>query len=61
MESLGDDELALVINWFSRFHNNCMNRWHDGGPKESLKLSRMMPLQVLWSAMGGSKGIPRYF
>ena len=34
MEALGDDELALVINRFSRFHNNCMNRRRDGGPKD---------------------------
>ena len=34
MEALGNDELALVINWFSRFHNNCMNRRRGGGPKE---------------------------
>jgi hypothetical protein len=27
MEALRDDELALVINWFSRFHNNRMNCW----------------------------------
>ena len=26
MEALGDDELALVINRFSWFHNNYMNR-----------------------------------
>jgi hypothetical protein len=25
MEALGDDELAMVINRFSRFHNNRMN------------------------------------
>ena len=34
MEALGDDELALIINWFSWFHNNRMNRRHGGGPKE---------------------------
>ena len=34
MEALGDDELALVINRFSQFHNNRMNRRHGGGPKE---------------------------
>jgi len=33
LEVLGDDELALVINRFSRFHNNRMNRWR-GGQKE---------------------------
>jgi hypothetical protein len=26
MESLGDDELALIINRFSRFYNNRLNR-----------------------------------
>ena len=30
MEVLGDDELALVISWFSRFHNNCLNRYRGG-------------------------------
>jgi hypothetical protein len=34
MESLGDDELALIISRFSRFHNNHLNRRHGGGPKE---------------------------
>jgi len=33
LEVLGDDELALVINRFSRFHNNHMNR-RRGGQKE---------------------------
>ena len=30
MEVLGDDDLALVISRFSRFHNNCLNRWRGG-------------------------------
>jgi hypothetical protein len=34
MEALGDDELALVINWFSQFHNNRMTRRRGGGPKD---------------------------
>ena len=34
MEALGDDELALVINRFSRFHNNHMNHRCGGGPKD---------------------------
>jgi hypothetical protein len=34
MESLGDDELTLIISRFSRFHNNYLNRWRGGGPKE---------------------------
>ena len=34
MEALGDDELALVINRFSRFHNNHMNHRYGGGPKD---------------------------
>ncbi|XP_066333853.1 spore wall protein 1-like [Miscanthus floridulus] len=34
LESLGDDELALVISWFSQFHNNRLNRRRSGGPKE---------------------------
>jgi hypothetical protein len=34
LESLGDDELALVISRFSRFHNNRLNHRHGGGPKE---------------------------
>jgi hypothetical protein len=34
MESLGDDELASIINRFSQFHNNGLNRRHGGGPKE---------------------------
>ena len=34
MEALGDDELALVINRFSRFHNNRLNRRRCGGPKD---------------------------
>ena len=34
LESLGDDELALVISRFSRFHNNRLNRRRSGGPKE---------------------------
>ena len=34
LEALGDDELALVISQFSRFHNNRLNRRHGGGPKE---------------------------
>jgi hypothetical protein len=34
MESLGDDEVALIISRFSRFHNNRLNRRHCGGPKE---------------------------
>jgi hypothetical protein len=34
MESLGDDELALIISRFSRFHNNRLNRRRGGGPKE---------------------------
>jgi len=33
LEVRGDDELALVINRFSRFHNNRMNR-RRGGQKE---------------------------
>jgi hypothetical protein len=34
LEALGDDELALVISRFSRFHNNHLNRWRGRGPKE---------------------------
>jgi hypothetical protein len=34
MESLGDDELALIISRFSWFHNNRLNRRRGGGPKE---------------------------
>jgi hypothetical protein len=34
MESLGDDELALIISWFLRFHNNSLNHRRGGGPKE---------------------------
>jgi hypothetical protein len=34
MESLGDDELALIISRFSQFHNNRLNRRRGGGPKE---------------------------
>jgi hypothetical protein len=34
LESLGDDELALIINRFSRFLNNRLNCQHGGGPKE---------------------------
>jgi hypothetical protein len=34
LEALGDDELALVISRFSWFHNNRLNHWHSGGPKE---------------------------
>jgi hypothetical protein len=34
LEALRDDELALVISRFSRFHNNRLNRRRGGGPKE---------------------------
>jgi hypothetical protein len=34
LEALGDDELALVISRFSRFHNNRLNHWYGSGPKE---------------------------
>jgi hypothetical protein len=34
IESLGDHELALIISWFSRFHNNRLNHQRGGGPKE---------------------------
>jgi hypothetical protein len=34
LEALGDDELALIISRFSRFHNNRLNRWRGGGLKE---------------------------
>jgi hypothetical protein len=34
LECLGDDELALIIGRFSRFHNNRLNRRRGGGPKE---------------------------
>jgi hypothetical protein len=34
LEALGDDELALIISRFSRFHNNCLNHQRGGGPKE---------------------------
>ena len=34
LEALGDDELALVISWFLRFHNNHLNHRRAGGPKE---------------------------
>src|SRR6187549_2166231 len=34
LECLGDDELALVIGRFSRFHNNRLNRRQGDGPKE---------------------------
>jgi hypothetical protein len=34
MDSLGDDELALIISRFLRFHNNRLNRRRGGGPKE---------------------------
>jgi hypothetical protein len=33
VESLGDEELALVASRFTRFHNNCMSRW-CGGSKD---------------------------
>jgi hypothetical protein len=32
--ALGDAELALIINWFSQFHNNCLNHRCGGGLKE---------------------------
>jgi hypothetical protein len=34
MESLRDDERALIITRFSRFHNNYLNHRCGGGPKE---------------------------
>jgi hypothetical protein len=34
MKALGDDELALVINRFSWFHNNRLNHRCSGGPKD---------------------------
>ena len=34
LEALGDDELALIISRFSRFHNNRLNRRRGGGLKE---------------------------
>jgi hypothetical protein len=34
MENLGDDELALIISRFSRFHNNRLNCRRGGGSKE---------------------------
>jgi hypothetical protein len=34
MESLGDNELALIISRFLRFHNNRLNRRRGGGPKQ---------------------------
>ena len=34
LECVGDDELALVISRFSRFHNNRMNKRRGGGPKD---------------------------
>jgi hypothetical protein len=34
LEALRDDELALVISWFSRFYNNRLNRRCSGGPKD---------------------------
>jgi hypothetical protein len=34
LEALGDDKLALIISWFSQFHNNCLNRQRGGGPKD---------------------------
>jgi hypothetical protein len=30
VESLGDEELALVASRFTWFHNNCLTRWCDG-------------------------------
>jgi hypothetical protein len=30
VESLGDEELALVASQFTRFHNNRLNRWRGG-------------------------------
>lgn len=30
VEGLGNDELALVINRFKRFHDNHKNRWFGG-------------------------------
>jgi hypothetical protein len=30
VKSLGDEELALVASWFTRFHNNRMSRWRGG-------------------------------
>jgi hypothetical protein len=34
LETLRDDELALIISRFSRFHNNCLNHRLGGGPNE---------------------------
>jgi hypothetical protein len=34
LEALGDDELALIISRFSRFHNNRLNHQRGGGLKE---------------------------
>ena len=34
MEALGDNELELVINRFSWFHNNRMDRQRGGGSKD---------------------------
>jgi hypothetical protein len=30
MESLRDEELMLVVNRLTRFHNNCLNQWCGG-------------------------------
>ena len=30
VEALGDDELALIISRFSRFHNHCLNNRRGG-------------------------------
>jgi hypothetical protein len=34
VESLGDEELALVASQFTRFHNNHMSRWHGRSKDE---------------------------
>jgi hypothetical protein len=34
LEALGNDELALIISWFSWFHNNRLN-YRRGGPKDA--------------------------
>ena len=37
VESLGDEELALVSSRFTWFHNNLMSWWHGGSKYECYK------------------------
>jgi hypothetical protein len=59
VESLGDEELALVASRFTRFHNNCMCRRRGGSKDRCYNYGDPDPFVASYPKKGKSESGPR--